>query len=603
MTSRQFETSWGALPRPDGQARFRLWAPGTGSLTLRLDGAEHPMRPAGEGWFEAEARAAAGASYAFVLPDGLVVPDPAARAQAEGVSGPSRLVDPAGYAWSVPSPARRWEEAVIHEIHVGTFTEAGTFAAAAERMAYLADLGVTAVEMMPVAQFEGARGWGYDGVLLYAPHPAYGTPDDMKRLVEAAHAAGLMVMLDVVYNHFGPEGNYLGAYAPDFYRDGLSTPWGDAIDFSEDAVRRFYVENALYWLEEFDLDGLRLDAIDHIDDHTERDILVEIATAVRDRRGERPTWLTTEDNRNVTYLHEREGGRAPLFDGEWNDDLHNAVHVVATGETEGYYAGFAEDPWGLYARALAEGFAFQGEVAPDADEPRGEPSTHMPPDAFVDFLQNHDQVGNRAMGERLSTLTSAPMLDALMAIHLLSPHIPLLFMGDEYGETRPFFFFTDFQGDLAEAVREGRRREFAAFHMFSDAEDREAIPDPNAPDTFYGSKLDWASLEHETAEATIARTRMLLALRREHVVPRLIGAGGHAGRVIEAEPGAVSVDWRLDGATLRMRANLGDAPRGMARATGTLIFGPAPGVGDELAPFGVVFYLDEGAGADGEAQA
>ena len=603
MTSRLFETSWGALPRADGRARFRLWAPGVEALQLWLEGEHRPMPAVGEGWFEVEAAAAPGAAYGYVMPDGAVVPDPAARAQAEGVSGPSRLVDPAGYRWTVPSPARRWEEAVIHEIHVGTFTEEGTFAAAAERMAYLADLGVTAVELMPVAQFEGARGWGYDGVLLYAPHPAYGTPEDMKRLVEAAHAAGLMVLLDVVYNHFGPEGNYLGAYAPDFYRDGLSTPWGDAIDFSETAVRRFYVENALYWLEEFDLDGLRLDAIDHIDDHTERDILVEIATAVRDRRGERPTWLTTEDNRNVTYLHEREGGRAPLFDGEWNDDLHNAVHVVATGETEGYYAGFAEDPWGLYARALAEGFAFQGEVAPDAEEPRGEPSAHLPPDAFVDFLQNHDQVGNRAMGDRLITLTSGRMLDALTAIHLLSPHVPLLFMGEEYGETRPFFFFTDFRGDLAQAVREGRRREFSAFPMFSDPEDREAIPDPNAPETFLGSKLDWSSLEREAAQATLARTRMLLALRREHLVPLLIGTGGHVGRVVEAEPGAVSVDWRLDGALWQMRANLGEAPRGMPRAAGDLVFGPAPGVGGELAPFGVVFYLDAAAGSGGEAHA
>ena len=585
------ETAWGALLR-DGTARFRLWAPGLETLKLRLDGREVAMRPAGEGWFEAREPAAAGAAYGFVMPDGTIVPDPASRAQAEGVSGPSLLVEPAAYAWSVPSPARPWEEAVIHEIHVGTFTEGGTFAAAAERMAYLADLGVTAVELMPVAQFEGTRGWGYDGVLLYAPHPAYGTPEDMKRMVEAAHAAGLMVMLDVVYNHFGPEGNYLGAYAPDFYRDGRATPWGDAIDFSETAVRRFYVENALYWLEEFDLDGLRLDAIDHIDDHTERDILVEIATAVRDRRGDRPTWLTTEDNRNVTYLHEREGGVAPLFDGEWNDDLHNAVHVVATGETEGYYAGFAEDPWGLYARSLAEGFAFQGEVAPDAEEGRGEPSAHLPPDAFVDFLQNHDQVGNRAMGERLVALTSGEMLDALQAIHLLSPHIPLIFMGEEYGETRPFFFFTDFHGDLAEAVREGRRREFAAFHMFSDPEDREAIPDPNELTTFLDSKLDWDCLDEEPAQAAVARTQMLLALRREHVVPRLAGTGEHSGRVVEAEPGAVSVDWRLDGALWQMRANLGDAPRGMPRVSGDLVFGPAPGVGGELAPLSVVFYLD-----------
>ena len=596
--NRRFETSWGAFPEGD-DARFRLWAPGVEALTLHLAGRDVSMTRGEGGWFEAQAPARAGEGYHFVLPDGMRVPDPAARAQMEGVHGSSRLVDPAAYEWTVQSPGRPWEEAVIHEIHVGTFTEEGTFAAAAERMPYLADLGVTCVELMPVAQFEGSRGWGYDGVLLYAPHPAYGTPDDMRRFVEAAHRAGLMVLLDVVYNHFGPEGNYLSTYAPDFYRDGRSTPWGDAIDFSETPVRRFYVENALYWLEEFDLDGLRLDAIDHIDDHTERDILVEIATAVRDLRGDRSTWLTTEDNRNVTYLHEREGGVAPLFDGEWNDDLHNAAHVVATGETEGYYAGFAEDPWGLYARALAEGFAFQGEVAPDADEPRGEPSAHLPPDAFVDFLQNHDQVGNRAMGERLIALTSEPMLDALRTIHLLSPHVPLLFMGEEYGETRPFFFFTDFQGELAEAVREGRRREFAAFSMFSDAEDREAIPDPNAIETFQASKLEWDTLSEEPAQAVLARTRMLLRLRREHVVPRLAATGSRSGTVIEAEPGAVAVDWRLGGALWQLRANLGERPRAMPRTTGELIHGPAPGVGGELPGFGVVFYLDERGDAAG----
>ena len=422
MTARRFETSWGALP--DGDAvRFRLWAPGEPTLTLHLAGRDVPMTRSDDGWFEARVPAAPGEGYHFVLPEGNNVPDPAARAQMEGVHGSSRVVDPATYDWTVPSPRRPWEEAVIYEIHVGTFTAEGTFAAAAERMAYLAEFGITAVELMPVAQFDGDRGWGYDGVLLYAPHPAYGTPEDMKRLVEAAHAAGLMVLLDVVYNHFGPEGNYLSTYAPDFYSE-RHTPWGDAIDFTEDAVRRFFIENALYWLEEFDLDGLRFDAVDHLDDRSETDILVEMAQRIRDVRGDRPTWLTTEDNRNVTHLHERDPDGSPrLYDGEWNDDLHNAAHVVATGETEGYYVEFADDPWGHYARALAEGFAYQGETSPGTGEARGEPSTHLPPAAFVDFLQNHDQIGNRAMGDRLITMT--PAADARRAPgdpSALAPH-------------------------------------------------------------------------------------------------------------------------------------------------------------------------------------
>ena len=585
MTARRFDTSWGALP--DGKdARFRLWAPGVEGLAVEVGGRQVPMRPQGEGWFEAHAPATAGDSYRFVLPDGMRVPDPAARAQMAKVGGPSRLVDPAAYEWSAQSPARPWEEAAIHEIHVGTFTEAGTFAAAAERMPHLAEVGFTAVEIMPVAQFDGTRGWGYDGVLLYAPHPAYGTPEEMKAMVEAAHRAGLMVLLDVVYNHFGPEGNYLGSYAPDFFDSDRQTPWGAGIDYAKGPVRRFYVENALYWLEEFDLDGLRLDAIDHIRDPSETELLVEIAQAVREARGDRPTWLTTEDNRNVTHLHE-EG----LYDGEWNDDVHNAIHVIATGEIEGYYGGFAEAPARLLARALAEGFAFQGAEG----DPYGQPSAHLPPAAFVDFVQNHDQIGNRAMGDRLSTLVEPDVLDALQALHLLSPHVPLTFMGEEWGETRPFLFFTDFDGDLADAVREGRRREFAAFEAFSDEAARAAIPDPNDPETFARSRIDWTLPEEdEDAAATLERTRMLLRLRRERLVPLLAGAGPRAGRVIGAEPGQVDVDWTLGGGVLwQLRANLGQWPRAMARASGERVFGPAPGVGGELPPWSVAYYLDE----------
>ena len=588
------ETAWGAR-LVSGGARFRLWAPADEVLTLRLNGQDHPMKRAEGGWFEATVEGAeAGDAYLFVLPDGTAVPDPAARAQEEGVHGPSVLVDHA-YPWRHASPARPWEEAVIYELHIGTFTREGTFAAAAAKLPHLVSLGITGINVMPVAQFEGNRGWGYDGVLLYAPHPAYGTPDDMRAFVDAAHGAGLMVMLDVVYNHFGPEGNYLGAYAPAFFHDERQTPWGNAIAYEKEPVRRFFIDNALAWLHDYDLDGLRFDAIDHIRDQSDTDIMVEMARDIRALRGGRPTWLHTEDARNITRLHERaEDGSAPLYDGEWNDDMHNALHVCATGETDGYYADFGADRWELLARSLAEGFAFQGEQQLNG-EPRGHPSAHLPPTAFVDFVQNHDQVGNRANGDRLCALIPPAEAQEFMAILLLSPHIPLLFMGEEWGETRPFLFFTDFHGELAQAVREGRRREFEDFPNFEDEAALGAIPDPNDPETFRISTLDWTVPQQDMHFATLELTRRLLRLRKEHVTPRLRRTGGNAGRVVDVEREMIAVDWHLDGATWALRANFSRESRPMPRAEGALIYGPARGVAGELPGFTVSFHLAEDA--------
>lgn len=561
---------WGPLIDAE-TVRFALWAPAQARPVLRTGGRDVDMPPRGDGWFERTlARHETADTYSFLLDDGRTVPDPAARAQAGDVHGPSRLVDAAEHVWRNQRPGRRWEEAVIYELHVGTFTPEGTFAAAAQRMGDLADLGVTAVEIMPVAQFAGNRGWGYDGVLPYAVHPAYGTPDEMRALVEAAHGAGLMVLLDVVYNHFGPEGNYLSLYAPDFFHPEQHTPWGAAIAYDRAPVRRFFIENALYWLRDFRLDGLRLDAIDHVKDSSDPEILVEIAQEVR--REFPDAHLTTEDNRNVTHLHERRGARVPLYTAEWNDDWHNAAHVIATGEREGYYADFADTPHAHLARALAEGFAYQGQPSPQKGAPRGAPSAHLPPAAFVDFLQNHDQTGNRAFGERLDTLAPEPAVRALRAILLLSPHIPLIFMGEEYGETRPFLFFTDFHGDLADAVRQGRRREFAGFAAFEGGA-TSAIPDPNAPETFAASRIDWAR-RHGAGQARLDETRSLLRVRRREVIPHLAGAGGHTGQVIAAEEGVIAVDWRLDGAVLTLRANLGEGEAEMPDAPGRVIWGP-----------------------------
>lgn len=599
-TRRAFSTSWGTELDESG-ARFRLWAPAQLEVRLRIDGREHGMQRDAEGWHSVRVDGArAGAEYAFVLGDGMVVPDPAARAQAGDVHGPSLLVDPRAYRWRNEWRGRPWADAVIMEIHVGTFTPEGTFRAAAERLAHLAETGITAVEIMPVAQFGGTRGWGYDGVLPYAPHRAYGTVDAFKALIDAAHGLGLMVLLDVVYNHFGPDGNYLNAYAPQFFTDRRQTPWGAAIAYEQPAVRRFFIENALYWLDEYHLDGLRLDAIDNVlDPDSDTEILEAIAAEIRAAHPGAPLHLTTEDNRNITRLHERgEDGRPRLYTAEWNDDFHNVAHVIATQEAEGYYIDFARDRWAKLARALAEGFAYQGEPSAHQDgKPRGKPSAHLPPLAFVDFLQNHDQTGNRAFGERLLTLAPEGMVRALTEILLLSPHVPLLFMGEEWGETRPFAFFTDFHGELAEAVREGRRREFAAFAAFADPERRAAIPDPNAEATFQASKIDWARRDSEAGQGWLRFVRGLLETRRREIVPHLERAPGHGGRVLAADEGLVAVDWQLDGAVLRLRANLSDRPVQAPEASGR----PIHGTGDpSLPPLGVCVVKDTaGQGAEG----
>nr|WP_184154395.1 malto-oligosyltrehalose trehalohydrolase [Amaricoccus macauensis] len=582
-------SDWGAEPVPGGTS-FRLWAPTAPRVTVEADGVRRPMQATGGGWFEAFLPVAAGARYRFQLDDGPI-DDPAARALPDGPGGAALVDDPAAFRWQTPNwRGRPWAETVISELHVGTFTDGGTFRAAIGRLPALAEAGITAIELMPVASFAGARGWGYDGVQLYAPHAAYGTPDDLRALVDAAHGLGLMVFLDVVYNHFGPVGNPLPRLAPAFFHPERHTPWGTAIAYERPEVRRFFIDNALMWLRDYRFDGLRFDAVDHIrDDGSEEEILIAIAREVRAAFPGHHVHLMTEDNRNITRLHARgPDGSAGLHTAEWNDDLHNVAHVIATGETEGYYTDFAEHRWEKYARALAEGFAFQGEPSRHAGgAARGEPSGHMPPLAFVDFLQNHDQIGNRAFGERLTTLAPAPLYRALLAILLLSPHVPLLFMGDEWGERRPFVFFTDFTGDLADAVREGRRREFAAFAAFKGEHARAHIPDPNDPASFAASRLDWAAREAADGQAWLRFIRGLLAIRARELVPHLEGAR-EGGRVIEAADGRIAVDWPLDGAILRLRARLvpeGDDP---APPPGRVIWQG----GAEIAPLAVTVTLE-----------
>ncbi|KZD12747.1 malto-oligosyltrehalose trehalohydrolase [Oceanibaculum pacificum] len=577
-----FRKSWGAELFADGGARFRLWAPDAERLSLRLSGgADLPMQRTEMGWFEVQADGlTAGMEYGFVLPDGTCVPDPAARAQAGDVHGMSRLVDPTAYRWRTPDwRGRPWEETVIYELHVGAFSQTGDFDGVQRRLDYLARLGVTAVELMPVAQFSGERGWGYDGVLLYCPHRAYGGMEGLKRLVDAAHERGMMVFLDVVYNHFGPDGNYIHSYAPAFFDPKQHTPWGPTIRFEQPAVRSFFVENPLYWLEEYRLDGLRFDAIDQIADQADILILEEMAASIRQTFPNRHIHLATEDERNIVRLHPRDAENRPvLFTAEWNDDFHHAAHVTASGEEQGYYSDFAADPVGHLLRALTEGFAFQGEpYGPWDGKPRGVASNGQPPTAFVTFLQNHDQIGNRAFGERLTLLSDPRLLDILAAIHLLNPQVPLLYMGEEYGETRPFLFFTDFHGPLADAVREGRRREFAAFTAFS----RDEIPDPNALSTFDSCRLDWGLADSAAGEARQNFYSRLLALRHHHIAPRLTDMLAMRATGQRLGERAFEVTWQLgDGALLRLLANLGERSIScpLAEEGATLLYGSGDGV-------------------------
>ena len=568
-----FSKSWGGELLDAGGARFRLWAPSQQRLAVRLQGQESdiPMHRAGDGWFEAEAPAAsAGDAYWFVLGDGMAVSDPAARAQTGDVHSASLLVDPRAYAWKTESWAGRpWEETVFYELHTGTFSEDGTFDGVRRSLDHLAETGITALELLPVAQFAGTRGWGYDGVLLYAPHQAYGGPVGLKRLVDAAHERGLMVFLDVVYNHFGPDGNYLSLYAEDFFHPERHTPWGAAIAYEKKPVRDFFIDNALYWLEEFRMDGLRLDAVDQIAEHTEEPFLEELARAVRSRIRDRHVHLTTEDDRNITSLHERgPGGEIELFSGEWNDDVHHAAHTIATREGGGYYVDYKDDPVGQLARALATGFIYQGEASEFRDgAARGVPSAHLPPTAFVNFLQNHDQVGNRAFSERLAALADPEMVELLTAILLLSPQIPLLFMGEEWGETRPFGFFTDFHGELGDLVREGRRKEFGKWPEFALQANREKIADPNAEPTFAGSRLDWSKSRQAGHSARLEFVRTLLHLRQREIVPLLASMGPNAGRAESLGDWAFRVSWQAGDRSLQLLANLSlesrqAAPRG-----------------------------------------
>ncbi len=547
---------------------------------MQIAGQNREMLPAGQGWFTLTTDGVAqGTPYQFVMPDGALMADPASRAQVGGIDGPSLIIDPTSYRWERPDwHGHVWEEAVLYEIHIGTFTREGTFRAAAERLREIASLGVTMLQIMPVNQFPGSRGWGYDGVLPYAPHHAYGEPDDMKAFVDAAHRYGLSVMLDVVYDHFGPRGSLFEPYAPSFFGAGHAASGRPAIDFSQGPVRQFFIENALYWLEEFNLDGLRLDAVEEIhDEASQMHVLWELAKRVQREVTGRRRHLVIEDHRNIThYLQRSRAGKAQLYDAVWNHDISHAANMIATGEFADQAGMSARDPVRELARGLAEGFIHQGETGLDS-ETRGEPSGHLSPIAFINFLQSHDRVGNRALGKRLISLADPQMLRVMTAILILSPQVPLLFMGEDYGETQDFRFFGDDKGELVTAIGDNRFSEMNGLP--------ENDVEAGAADTFERSKLRWDRTREPEGRAHRVRLRMLIAKRREHVLPGLLAVPPHPGKLLDAEEGVIAVDWRLADRLLQLRANLSPRQKIVPSVSGVVIHAePADIAAGEILP-------------------
>jgi maltooligosyltrehalose trehalohydrolase len=589
------ERHFGATLTADG-ASFSIWAPAAKRVDLLLEKSSSPeracaLRRGEDGWFSAEISGVkAGALYRFRIDDEIDVPDPASAFQPDDVAGPSEVIDHASYAWRATDwRGRPWQEASVVETHVGTFTQDGTYRAMIGKLDHLVACGITALELMPLADFPGTRNWGYDGVLWYAPDSVYGRPDDLKTLIDEAHLRGLMVFLDVVYNHFGPEGNYLGRYAPGFFSKA-QTPWGSAIDYRVPQVRAFAIENALYWLDQYRFDGLRLDAVHAMPEQGEIPMLHDLSRAVG--------VLARATGRHIHLVLENDDNAAGLLDAEedpprgnyraqWNDDYHHAWHVLLSGETHGYYNDYQHSPLRDIARALASGFVYQGEAsAHRGGQLRGEPSADLAPTAFINFLQNHDQIGNRALGDRLEGHVGTAAIEAALAITLLAPMIPMLFMGEEWGSKAPFPFFCDFHGDLAEAVRKGRHKEFAgAYAKYGDD-----VPDPLDPSTFRSAVLDWDARSEPAGHKRLSLVRDLLAARATHIIPRL--AGARFGAAQAKGNGLLTANWRMgDGAQLRLLANLSASEIMHPLETqGALIWGDE--ASDRLPPWSVFWRLE-----------
>ena len=554
------QLSGGAHLLDSGHTRFRLWAPDATKVSVVIrDVGEYELaqEASGTGWYSGTVPCGAQSYYQYRVNSKqgeLLVPDPVSRAQEKDVHGYSIVVDPNAYQWRVKDwRGRPWHETVLYELHVGVH---GGFKGTKAKLASLASMGFTAVELMPLATFPGEHNWGYDGVLPYAPHFSYGTPDDLKSLVDEAHALNMTIFLDVVYNHFGPDGNYLSHYASQFFDHEQKTPWGSAINFHQPEVRNFYTENVLYWLREYRFDGLRFDACHAILD---KSWLFEVAKIARETlESQRQVHLMAENDDNcITLLQQG-------FNAQWNDDAHHTLHVLLTGEIEGYYANYAINPAEKLAQCLSAGFVYPSETPELAAQFNIEPKNAepvLPSTAFVFYLQNHDQIGNRPFGERLTTLVPDSALRVANALVLLSPHIPMVFMGEEFGATQPFLYFTSHSDPgLAEAVREGRRKEFASFKKFADTAYALQIPDPNHIDTFDASIPRPMSVDGLAANAAVDWSQWvsrLLGIRHRYMTHRIPGTKNLTAKAIG--PAAVISRWEMgDGSLLTIAANLGN---------------------------------------------
>ncbi len=608
---------FGAEIEDDGAVRFRLFAPAVDRVNLVLNARENDplaMAPEGDGWFSLTTdQARAGSCYCFRLPDGFEVPDPASRFQPEDVHGPSEVIDPESYTWGDAGwRGLPWEQAVLYELHVGTFTKKGTFRAAIQHLDHLAALGVTAIELMALEDFAGNRNWGYDGVLLYAPDSAYGRPEEVKAFVDAAHQRGIMVILDVVYNHFGPEGNYLPMYFPQISSEEHCTPWGKSLNFDgkgtfpgldqasekrdgeqQDSVgtgghhsrevRELIVHNALYWIEEFHMDGLRLDASHAMIDESPRHILEELRDRVVEAAGDRAVHLILENEDNIAERLGRDAeGRPTDYTAQWNHDITHLLAAVLGKpcEERGGGENGRENDGGETERlgkALANGFVIAAE-----ERGRTELCRQVPPTAYIGFIQTHDLVGNRIFGDRVSGLVAPEALRAIAAIALLLPQIPMLFMGEEWAATAAFPFFCDYNGELADAVRKGRCEQLSKQDPAPSEDELRRAPDPQAESTLRSAQLDWAEARKPKHAAMLDWYTRVLAARRANVMPLLSGLVCTCGAVEVIGPGALTVHWTLANDTkLHLAANLCTSPIGG--------FAPAPGR---------VFWL-EGTESDG----
>ena len=587
---------FGAEVENDGRVRFSIFAPAATSIEVEIDGKKAlPLSRSGNGWYELTTDAAKpGSLYRFILPNGRKIADPASRYQPQDVHGPSEVIDPRGFGWSDAGwKGRPWQQAVLYELHVGTFTPEGTFSSATSKLDYLAELGVTAIEIMCLADFAGTRNWGYDGVLLYAPDSAYGRPEDLKAFINGAHARGLMVILDVVYNHFGPEGNDLEEYFPAICSERHCTPWGKALNFDgpgSEEVRAFIIHNALYWIEEFHIDGLRLDASHAMIDESEKHILDELKEAVATTAGDRITHLILENEDNIAERLTRDDrGNLLDFAAQWNHDITHLLAAVLGKTCEERQAddGGETDRLG---KSLATGFVIAAE-----EKGKVEYECRVPPTAFIAFVQTHDLIGNRIFGERIHSIAAPEAVRAITAICLLLPQIPMLFMGEEWGASTPFPFFCDYHGELADQVRKGRYDQLSKQDPAPSAEEMRRAPDPQAEETMRSAQLKWDEVGEGSHASLLDWHKRILRIRQQAVVPLLRDLPGTCGTYQIIGPGALEVNWTLTGgADLRLAINLcSQASLGFSEEAGREIWREGSGGEGAMGPWSVCWRILE----------